>query len=126
MGADTPVHFVKFYPSYKMDAAPPTSSSTMKAHCDIGREAGLRYVYVANFPGHERENSYCPNCGKIVIARFGYGVDAWNLDDQNKCKDCGCQIPVVGGLTQTPPEERYVPIVFPPMDMLYVCEGLSG
>jgi len=126
MGADTPLHFVKLYPSYRMDVASSTSSSVLEAHCDIAREVGLRYVYVANFPGHERENTYCPNCGKTVIARFGYDVRGWHLDDQNKCRTCGHQIPVVGGLTQTPPEERYAPVVFPPMDMLYVCEGLSG
>jgi len=126
MGADTPLHFVRFYPSYKMGGAPSTTSNVLEAHCDVAREAGLRYVYVANSPGHKQENTYCTNCGKTVIARFGYDIRGWHLDEQNKCRACGHQIPVVGSLTQTPPEERYVPVVFPPMDMLYVCEGLSG
>lgn len=126
IGADIPLHFVRFYPSYKMAVAPSTSSRVLEAHCNAAKRAGLRYTYVANFPGHERENTYCPNCGKTVIARFGYNVHAWNLDYQNKCDGCGYQIPLVGGLTRTPPEERYAPVVFPPMDMLYVCEGLSG
>ena len=125
LGADTPLHFVRFYPSHKMSVASPTSSSTLEAHCNTAKEVGLRYVYVANFPGHQRENTHCPNCGKIVIARFGYDIHAWDLDDQNNCTGCGYPIPVVGGFTQTSPEERYVPVVFPPLDMLYVCEGLS-
>jgi len=45
-------------------------------------ESGLRYVYIANFPGHERENTYCPNCNGMVIARFGYDIHSWNLDNR--------------------------------------------
>jgi len=126
LGSDTPLHFVRFYPSHQMRGAPPTSSSALETHYDIAREAGLRYVYIANFPGHERENSSCPKCGKTIIGRFGYEIQTWNLDESNRCKGCGQRIPIVGTLTETPPEERYAPVVFPPMDMLYVCEGLSG
>lgn len=126
IGSDTPLHFVRFYPSHQMRGVPPTSSGVLEAHYEIAREAGLRYVYIANFPGHERENTSCSNCGKVVIGRLGYEVHAWNLDDENRCKGCGQRIPIVGSLTETPPEERYAPVVFPPMDMLYICEGLSG
>jgi pyruvate formate lyase activating enzyme len=126
IGPDTPLHFVRFYPSDQMTNARATSSSVLEAHCDIAREAGLRYVYIANFPGHERENTFCPNCGKVLIGRFGYDVHTWNLDNENRCKGCGHRIPIVGELTHTPAEERYAPVVFPPMDMLYVCEALSG
>ena len=83
-------------------------------------------MYIANFPGHERENTYCPNCKRIVITRFGYDIQVWNLDNENRCNACGYRIPIVGSLTQTPPEERYAPVIFPPMDLLYVCEGLSA
>jgi pyruvate formate lyase activating enzyme len=126
IGSDTPLHFVRFYPSHQMREAQPTTSTVLETHYDIAGEAGLRYVYIANFPGHERENTFCPNCGKIAIGRFGYEIRAWNLDEENRCKGCGHRIPIVGGLTETPPEERYAPVVFPPMDMMYVCEGLSG
>jgi pyruvate formate lyase activating enzyme len=126
MGADTPLHLVRFYPSYKAKTAKPTSSSVLELHHKVAKEAGLRYVYMANSPGHENESTFCPNCGKVVVRRFAYDIQAWNLDGQNRCSTCGYQIPIVGHLTETPPEERYAPVVFPPMDMLYVCEGLSG
>jgi pyruvate formate lyase activating enzyme len=124
MGPDTPFHLVRFYPSYKAKTTAPTSSSVLESHYNIA-EAGLRYVYVANYPGHEHENTYCPNCGNIVIRRFAYDVQDWNLDQRNRCSVCRYPIPIVGCLTETPPEERYAPVVFPPMDMLYLCEGLS-
>ncbi|MGP8070646.1 MAG: AmmeMemoRadiSam system radical SAM enzyme [Candidatus Bathyarchaeia archaeon] len=126
LGPDTPIHFVVFIPSHEMSTTQWTSQSTLEAHCEIALESGLRYVYVANFPGHERENTYCPSCGRVVIGRFGYEVRVWNLDDENRCKGCGHKIPIVGGLTQTPPEERYVPVIFPPMDLGFVCEGLTA
>ena len=126
IGADTPLHFVRFYPSYKLTAVPQTPAGVLEAHCDIARRAGLRYVYIANLPGHEREDTLCPSCGNTVIGRFGYDVHTWNLDSENRCKTCRHRIPITGGFTQTPPEERYVPVIFPPMDMLYVCEGLAG
>jgi pyruvate formate lyase activating enzyme len=126
MGPDTPLHFVRFNPSHRMKEAQPTASTVLQTHHKIAEEAGLRYVYIANVPGHERENTFCPNCGKMVVGRFGYEVRTWNLDEENRCKNCGHGIPIVGGLIETPPEERYAPVVFPPMDMLYVCEGLSG
>jgi pyruvate formate lyase activating enzyme len=126
MGPDTPLHFVRFHPSHQMREAQSTTSSVLETHYHMAAETGLRYVYIANVPGHERENTFCPNCGKMVIGRFGYEIRTWNLDEENRCKGCGYGIPIVGGLTENAPEERYAPVVFPPMDMLYVCEGLSG
>jgi len=126
LGSDTPIHFIGFIPSHKMSTVQPTQQSLLEAHCESAMEAGLRYVYIANFPGHERENTYCPNCNTTVITRFGYDIRAWNLDEENRCKSCGCKIAIKGKLTWTPPEERYAPVIFPPMDMLYVCEGLAA
>ena len=99
LGPDTPIHFIRFIPSHKMSTAQWTSQSVLEAHCETALESGLRYVYIANLPGHERENTYCPNCKRIVIARFGYDIQAWNLDNQNRCNACGYKIPIVGGLT---------------------------
>jgi pyruvate formate lyase activating enzyme len=125
-GADTPLHLVRFYPSYKAKTAKPTSCRVLESHLKVAKEEGLRYVYVANSPGHENESTFCPNCGKVVTRRFAYDIQEWNLDGQNRCNGCGYSIPIVGHLTETPLEERYAPVVFPPMDMPYVCEGLSG
>ena len=128
LGPDTPIHFIPFIyaPSAKTRSIHSTSVETLKAHCKTAMDAGLSYVYVANFPGHELENTYCPNCKRVAIERFGYEVRSWNLDDQNRCVSCGYSIPIVGHLTRTPLEERYAPVIFPPMDLQYVCEGLTA
>ena len=127
LGPDTPIHFIPFFCSpSQMGAIDSTSEETLEAHCKTAISAGLRYVYVANFPGHDRENTYCPNCKRIVIGRFGYDVRSWNLDNQSRCRACGYRIPIVGGLTRTPFEERYAPVIFPPMGLQYVCEGLTA
>lgn len=126
LGPDTPIHFIAFIPSHRMNSTQWASQSVLEAHCETASKSGLRYVYIANLPGHERENTHCPNCKRIVIARFGYDIQAWNLDNQNRCNACGHKIPIVGGRTLTPPEERYAPLIFPPMNLGYVCEGLSA
>ena len=74
MEPDTPFHLVRFYPSYKAKTTAPTSSSVLEHHYKVAKEAGLRYVYVANSPGHENESTFCPNCGKVVIRRFAYDI----------------------------------------------------
>jgi pyruvate formate lyase activating enzyme len=124
LGPDTPIHFVTYFPSSKLSNVPMTPTNTLDAHCEVASKAGLRYVYVANFPGNERENTYCPNCKEIVVARFAYDIQAWRLDNENRCLNCGYKVPIIGSRTYTAPEERYAPVIFPPMDMIYVCEGL--
>jgi pyruvate formate lyase activating enzyme len=126
LGPETPVHFVAYYPSSKLSDVPMTPLNTLEAHCKAAYDAGLRYVYVANFPGNDHESTYCPRCKEIVIARFGYEIRTWRLDQKNRCLSCGQRIPMIGGPIYTPPEERYAPVIFPPMDMLYVCEGLAS
>jgi len=56
---DTPWHVSRFYPQYKMDDAAPTDSAVLERAYDIGRQAGLRYVYVGNLPGARAESTYC-------------------------------------------------------------------
>ena len=126
LGPDAPIHFVAYYPASKLSTIPMTPLDVLEAHCEVAANEGLRYVYVANFPGNEHENTYCPNCKQIAIERFGYDIQAWRLDQENKCMNCGYQLPIIGSKTYTAPEERYAPVIFPPFDLLYVCEGLSS
>jgi pyruvate formate lyase activating enzyme len=91
-GDKVPVHFTRFQPMYLIKNLPPTPVSTLEAAREVGLEEGLRFVYVGNVPGHEGENTFCPNCGRKVIARTGFEVDAVLLK-KGRCASCGTPIP---------------------------------
>jgi len=96
LGPETPLHFSKFYPQYKYTSALPTPVETLENAWKIAKEEGLYYVYTGNVPGHKYENTYCPECGKEVIRRYGFYITKWNLDEQNRCKFCGAKIHISG------------------------------
>ena len=77
---------------YLVKNLPPTPVSTLEAARRIALEEGLRYVYVGNVPGHESENTFCPGCGKVIIARAGYTIEAVRLK-KGRCESCGTPIP---------------------------------
>jgi pyruvate formate lyase activating enzyme len=92
LGADTPIHFSRFYPLYKLKTLPPTPVSALDKARAVASSAGLEYVYVGNVPGHEGENTFCPRCKKVIIHRRGYMVGEINLK-AGKCRYCGKPIP---------------------------------
>jgi pyruvate formate lyase activating enzyme len=91
LGTDTPLHFTRFYPMYKLVALTPTPVETLEKARDIAMACGLKYVYIGNVPGHDGENTYCPKCGRIVIKRMGYMVSGNNLK-AGACGFCGEKI----------------------------------
>jgi pyruvate formate lyase activating enzyme len=92
LGPDTPVHFSRFYPLYRLRSLPPTPVSTLDKVRGAALSAGLEYVYIGNVPGHEAENTFCPKCKKRVIQRTGYMVGETHLKG-GKCGYCGKPIP---------------------------------
>ena len=92
IGTNVPLHFTRFHPDYKMLNYPSTPVSTVENLRKIAMEEGLKYVYVGNVPpGNAGENTYCPNCKKLLIKRLGFGVAENNVTD-GKCKFCGQKI----------------------------------
>ncbi len=92
LGKDVPVHFTRFYPQYRMQNLPPTPLKTLERARDIALGEGLHYVYVGNVPGHAGENTYCPDCQKVLIRRKGFLIMENRLEN-GKCPDCGVSIP---------------------------------
>ena len=90
-----------------MNEFPVTPVETLERHYDVAKKEGLEYVYLGNVPGHKYENTYCPGCGVIVVGRFGFDITSWNLDDSNRCKDCGNQIPITGQLDKKYKQSRF-------------------
>ena len=91
LGADAPIHFSRFHPTYKIKNLPPTPVSTLTRAREIALKAGLNYAYVGNVPGHEGESTYCPGCKKRVVKRVGYGILDLAIEN-GKCRNCGCPI----------------------------------
>ncbi|MDL1957216.1 MAG: AmmeMemoRadiSam system radical SAM enzyme [Candidatus Desulfofervidus auxilii] len=95
LNPDIPWHVSRFYPTYRFTHVPSTSVGTVRRAREIGLEEGLHYVYTGNAPGDEGENTYCHNCGKLIIERYGYTITTYNIIE-GKCKYCGIKIPGVG------------------------------
>lgn len=94
LGPDHPLHFLRFFPHYRLDRLSPTPVSTLETFRQIAMDAGIRYVYIGNVPGHPANHTWCPSCRKLVIQRNGYVIDASNLDNGH-CRHCGHPIPGV-------------------------------
>jgi pyruvate formate lyase activating enzyme len=95
VGPETPWHISRFYGQYLMADTPSTPAAVLERAYDIGKDAGLHYVYVGNLPGHGAESTFCPVCGARVIERAGYRLGRRNLRD-GKCDKCGAPIAGVG------------------------------
>ena len=83
-----PVHFSRFHPDYKMLNKPVTPVKTIEMAIEIARDAGVEYVYAGNVWGHKYENTFCPNCGELIIERVGFYIKRINLNG-NRCPSCG-------------------------------------
>ena len=99
---DIPWHVTAFHPDYKMTSPPPTPVSTLLRAAEIGQEAGLHYVYAGNLPGRtkEYENTYCPQCGTVLIERTGYTIYSYGITAQGTCPKC--QAAIAGIWTDQP------------------------
>jgi pyruvate formate lyase activating enzyme len=89
-----PVHFTRFHPDYMMTEVPPTPMKTMELANRIGREEGLKFIYLGNLSTEDGENTRCPNCGMLVIKRHGYSIDRSALKGTN-CSKCGENLNIV-------------------------------
>ncbi len=92
LGPNHPLHFLRFFPQYRLDRLAPTPISTLTRFRQLAMSEGIRYVYVGNVPGHEGNNTYCHNCKKLLIERRGYTIPAYHLDG-NQCSFCRTVIP---------------------------------
>jgi pyruvate formate lyase activating enzyme len=92
LGDQVPLHFTRFSPAYRLTNLPPTPVETLEQAASIADEEGLQYVYVGNVPGHERNSTFCPQCGERIISRMHFSVVSVDLE-HGKCRFCGHEIP---------------------------------
>jgi pyruvate formate lyase activating enzyme len=88
---DIPWHVTAYHSDYKMPDTPNTPAKTLLRAAEIGREAGLRYVYAGNLPGRvdEYETTFCPQCNTPLVERTGFYVREMNITSDGTCPHCG-------------------------------------
>ncbi len=101
---DIPWHVTAFHPEYKMTAPGRTVSAKLVRAAEIGAAAGLRFVYAGNAPGQVGgwENTWCPKCRQLLIARHGFLVTEYHLTGSGQCPRC--QTPLPGIWPEDPAE----------------------
>lgn len=94
LSLDIPWHVTAFHKDYKMTAPDNTDSKTLIRAAEIGREAGLRYVYAGNLPGNvgEYETTHCPQCNCQLVKRSGYIIQQYEITGAGECPKCGEKI----------------------------------
>ncbi len=94
LGVDTPWHLSRFYPAYQMVDVPPTPVTTLQETAEIGRQEGLRYIYLGNIG--DSGTTFCYNCGRALIRRTGYTVITNDVAPGSRCPRCGAEVAGVG------------------------------
>ena len=91
LGQNTPWHVTRYHPAFRTSQIPPTPLKTLEHAYEIGRKAGLQFVYLGNVPGHVSETTRCFSCGKPVVRREGYRAEVSGLMG-SCCRFCGTDL----------------------------------
>jgi pyruvate formate lyase activating enzyme len=98
VGRGTPWHVTACYPACEFAdgrTAPATDPRALERAVEIGKSAGLEYVYSGNVPGHLFENTYCPRCGEMLIERYIFSIVKNRISGSNHCPACGHEISII-------------------------------
>jgi pyruvate formate lyase activating enzyme len=91
LGPETPLHFSRFYPQYRMQHLPPTPAKTLERARAIAQAEGVQYVYIGNLATRDGETTFCPQCHEPLIRRQRYTILENNLR-KGRCPACGKEI----------------------------------
>ncbi len=94
LGPDHPLHFLRFFPRYKLDRMAPTPLATLIRFRELAMAAGIRYVYLGNVPGHAGNHTFCHHCKRMIVERQGYHIPALHITG-GCCQFCHTPIPGV-------------------------------
>ena len=90
IGSDTPVHFSRFHPDYKMKTTQATPINTLLTCHSIAKDAGLQFVYLGNIAHGDYDNTYCPSCKNLLIERYGFSSSD-KRSDKRKMQQMWCR-----------------------------------
>jgi pyruvate formate lyase activating enzyme len=92
LGSDVPLHFTAFHPDWKMTDVSATPAATLARAREIGRQAGLNYIYTGNVHDEAGGSTYCPSCRNALIVRDWYQIRGYHLDEHGACSSCGARV----------------------------------
>lgn len=95
LGQETPIHFTRYFPAYIYNK-PSTPVEKLEWAYKKAKEYGVLFPYIGNVPGHAYENTYCPNCGELLIKRYGSLILRYKVTENGKCSKCGMKIAIAG------------------------------
>ena len=95
LGPSTPWHVTRFHADHLLRHIPSTPISALERAYEIGRRAGLQFVYLGNVPGTDKENTICPACGRLAVRRLGYRTELAGMVD-GRCAHCRADLNMRG------------------------------
>lgn len=89
-----PWHISRFFGdiSWQLDKIKPTEIESLKNIYKLGKDIGLKYIYVGN-ANTDLGNTFCPNCGELNITRIGYNIN--RRDNNGKCHKCQSSLNII-------------------------------
>jgi len=87
---EIPLHLSRYFPHYKYDE-PPTSEAFLRRALQIARQE-LKFVYLGNVAADNGSDTHCPDCGALIVERFGYRVKVVGLEE-GSCASCKRKLP---------------------------------
>jgi pyruvate formate lyase activating enzyme len=92
---EIPWHVTAFHQDYKMTDPANTRPQDLLRAVEIGKHAGLRYVYAGNLPGRvgNLEDTRCHHCAATLIKRYSYVIEDYRITAEGNCSSCGAAIP---------------------------------
>ncbi|MBI5091753.1 MAG: AmmeMemoRadiSam system radical SAM enzyme [Candidatus Hydrogenedentes bacterium] len=91
LGRETPLHFSRFFPLYRMDHLPPTPAATLARAREIAGSEGLFHVYIGNIETAGAEDTYCSSCGRKLVERRQYTILKDDVAD-GACPYCSTKV----------------------------------
>ena len=88
ISADIVWHVSRFHPDYKATDAHSTPHEKIVEAVELGRKAGLKFVFAGNLPTADYSDTVCPKCEQVVISRVGFSVRTLNLNENGSCGFC--------------------------------------
>jgi pyruvate formate lyase activating enzyme len=94
LGEETPLHFLRFFPAHKLTEIPATPREALLDAQRIAKMEGMVNVYINNIPGGRYQDTYCPQCGEMIVHREEFFTILNRVSD-GKCPKCKSSILMV-------------------------------